>query len=191
MKPLFLLAILGCLVSSCAATVAITTTTVPNGTVGTQYSAVIVASGGCTPYSWTIVSGNLPAGISTTPATSTTSLDITGTPSAAATYSFTVAVEGCGKHVSKMAYQITIQPAANHVVGLNWNASTSTDVAGYNVYRSPDASTWNKINASLLSSTLYDDASVANGSTYYYEVTAVDTYGHESTASNAAKAVIP
>ncbi|MGP8092211.1 MAG: putative Ig domain-containing protein [Candidatus Sulfotelmatobacter sp.] len=174
-----------------ASYVAITTTSLPNGTVDTPYSAIINASGGCTPYTWALVSGTLPAGVTKATGTGTTSLDLSGTPASAATYSFTISVTGCGGHVSKVAYEVVIQPAANHVVDLNWKASTTNDVCGYNVYRGPDGSTWEKINTSLVASTLYDDSTVANGSTYYYAVTAVDINDHESSKTSAVKAVIP
>jgi fibronectin type 3 domain-containing protein len=77
------------------------------------------------------------------------------------------------------------------VVDLSWNASTSNNVAGYNVYRSPDGSNWNKINLSLVGSTLYDDSTVVNGDTYSYAVTAVNLEGVESSKSGIAKASIP
>jgi len=65
----------------CAASnVTITTTSVPNGIAGTAYSAVISASGGCTPYKWAIVSGRLPAGVSGKPSTSTTAFNLSGNP---------------------------------------------------------------------------------------------------------------
>lgn len=64
-------------------------------------------------------------------------------------------------------------------------------MVGYNIYRSPNASTWTKINPSLVASTLYTDSTVANGSTYYYAATAVDAAGHESVKSASAKAVVP
>ena len=166
MKPWLLILFLIAAATACsAASVAISTASVPNGTVNTSYSAVIKASGGCTPYKWAIASGTLPAGLARKPSTNSTSLGLTGTPTAAKTYAFTVAVTGCGGHISQMSYKIAIQPAANHVVDLNWKGSTSSDVAGYNVYRSPDATTWKKINAGLVAATLYDDSTVANGST--------------------------
>ena len=90
-----------------------------------------------------------------------------------------------------MAYGVIIQATANHVVDLSWKASTSTDVTGYNLYRSPDGATWKKINPSLIASTLYADSTVANGSTYYYAATAVDTYGHESSKTTPVKVAIP
>lgn len=172
-------------------TLAITTTSLPNGTVGTVYSAIIKASGGCTPYQWSIASGALPSGVTAKASSTTTSLNLTGTPTTAATFSFTVKVTSCNGSISQMAYKVVIQASANHVVDLSWNASTSSNVTGYNLYRSPDGATWKKINASLIASTLYADSTVANGSTYYYAATAVDIYGHESSKTTPIKVVIP
>jgi fibronectin type 3 domain-containing protein len=76
-------------------------------------------------------------------------------------------------------------------VDLNWKASTSADIVGYNVYRAPDATTWTKINASLIGSTVYSDSSVANDSTYYYATTAVNVDGSQSGKSAAVKVVVP
>ena len=80
----------------CFGTVAITTTSLPNGTVGAAYSSVVKASSGCTPYKWAIASGTLPAGVTANASSTTTSLNLTGTPTNAATYSFTVKVTACG-----------------------------------------------------------------------------------------------
>lgn len=175
----------------CFGTVAITTTSLPNGIVGTAYSAVVKASGGCTPYKWAIASGALPAGVTAKASSTTTSLSLTGTPTTAATDSLTVKVTGCGGGTSQMVYKAVIQATANHIVDLNWKASTSSDVTGYNLYRSPDAAAWKKINANLIASTLYADSTVANGSTYYYAATAIDIYGHESSKTAPIKVVIP
>jgi Putative Ig domain len=169
---------------------AITTSSLPNGTVGSAYSAVVKASGGCTPYKWAIASGALPAGVTAKASSTTTSLNLTGTPTTAVTDSFTLKVTGCGGGTSQMAYKVVIQATANHVVDLSWNASTSAHVTGYNLYRSPDGATWKKINASLIASTLYADSTVANGSTYYYAATAVDIYGHESSKTAPVEVVI-
>ena len=160
--------------------VGITTKSVPNGTVETAYSAAIQASGGCTPYKWTIVSGALPAGVTAKVPSTTTSLNLAGTPTRAGTYSFAAKVTGCGGHISQVAYKIVIQATANHVVDLNWNPSRSSKIVGYNLYRSTDGVTWKKINVSLIASTLYSDSTVANSTTHYYAATAVDTNGRES-----------
>ena len=169
----------------------ITTTSVPNGTVGTAYSAVVTASGSCTPYKWTIASGALPAGVTAKVSSSTTSVDLTGTPTTAATDSFTLKVAACSGSSAETSYKVVVQSSANHVVDLSWKASTSSDVSGYNVYRSPDGSTWKKVNVSPVASDLYSDSTVSNGSTYYYAATAVDVYGHESGRTAAVKVIVP
>src|SRR5438552_1948449 len=46
----------------------ITTTSLPNVQVETAYSATLQASGGTTPYSWSISSGSLPTGLALTAA---------------------------------------------------------------------------------------------------------------------------
>ncbi len=191
MKFSFLPLLLSVLVSPSLANVTITTKSVPNGTAESAYSAVIQASGGCTPDKWTIASGKLPAGVTSTVSHTTKSLTLAGTPTTAATYSFTVKVTGCGGGTSQVAYTVVIQGSSNHVVDLSWKASTSTDVVGYNVYRGPDGVSWTKINASLVASTLYNDSTVANGTTYYYAATSVDVSGDESSKTAPVKAVVP
>ncbi len=70
--------------------VTIVTTSLPNGTVGVNYSQTLVASGGTPPYSsWTVSSGALPAGLSLAASTGV----ISGTPTTAATASFSVTVK--------------------------------------------------------------------------------------------------
>ncbi|HEY1658042.1 MAG TPA: fibronectin type III domain-containing protein [Candidatus Sulfotelmatobacter sp.] len=174
-----------------ASTIEITTTKVPNGTVDTSYSAVIAAKGGCTPYKWKIASGKLPNGITDKSSSNSTDLDLTGTPTTANTYSFTVSVTDCGAHVAKESYTVTIQKGAEHVVSVNWNPSKSKNISGYNVYRGPDGKKWTKINVGLIAATDYDDSSVSNGSTYYYSATSVNIEGEESQKSTAAKVVVP
>jgi fibronectin type 3 domain-containing protein len=76
-------------------------------------------------------------------------------------------------------------------VNLYWNAST--DVSGYNVYRSTTSNgTYTKINTALDPNTAYTDGSVASGTTYYYEATAVNASGQESSLSTPpVQAIIP
>jgi len=81
---------------------------------------------------------------------------------------------------------------AQHSVTLNWNASSSSNVVGYNIYRSSQsAGPYAKINSVLDPSTTEVDSNVQTGSTYYYVVTAVDSSGRESGYSNQVRAVIP
>lgn len=79
--------------------------------------------------------------------------------------------------------------ASTHTVDLSWSASTSADVAGYNIYRamySTSCGPFTKVNATLIASTLYTDSQVTNGSSYCYATTAVDTSNQESAYSNIA-----
>ncbi len=64
----------------------ITTTSLPEGRVHAGYAQTISASGGATPYAWSLSSGSLPAGLSL----NATSGAITGTPSGTGSSNFTV-----------------------------------------------------------------------------------------------------
>jgi len=66
----------------------VTTTSLPGGTVSDEYSETLAASGGTTPYTWSVNPSLLPPGLSLDAATGT----ISGLPSAAGTYDFTVTV---------------------------------------------------------------------------------------------------
>ncbi len=60
------------------APLAITTPSLPNGKVDTLYSAVLSATGGTSPYTWSLITGTLPTGLSLNAASGA----ITGIPSA-------------------------------------------------------------------------------------------------------------
>jgi len=86
---------------------AISTSALAGGTLGTAYSATLQASGGTTPYSWSIVSGSLPAGLSLAASTGV----ISGAPTAAGTASFTAQVEDAASDASAKALSIAIGSA--------------------------------------------------------------------------------
>lgn len=79
-----------------------------------------------------------------------------------------------------------------HATTLNWVASSSLNVAGYNIYRGiTTGGPYTKVNSSLITGTNYTDASVQAGQTYYYVATTVDTSGNESGYSGQISLVIP
>ena len=76
---------------SAGAAPTITTTTLPDGTIGAGYNSSVSATGGATPYGWNISAGSLPAGLSIHPTTGV----ISGPPSGpAGTSTFDVRVTG-------------------------------------------------------------------------------------------------
>jgi hypothetical protein len=86
---------------------------------------------------------------------------------------------------------VTSSPSP-HSVSLSWTASTSPNIAGYNVYRGTvSGGPYAKVNSSLVPGTTYSDTNVSAGQTYYYVATAVDSNNNESAYSNQAPATIP
>ncbi|HTB96593.1 MAG TPA: putative Ig domain-containing protein [Terracidiphilus sp.] len=76
----------------------------PTGEVGFPYTTALIATGGVTPYAWSIVAGALPAGLTISPTTGV----ISGTPTAQGASNFTVQVEDSTDAVATAAASITI-----------------------------------------------------------------------------------
>jgi Putative Ig domain len=86
----------------------ISTGSLPNGTVGTAYSQTLTATGGTTAYSWTIVTGSLPAGLFLS-----SSGVISGTPTAAvSSSSVTFQVTDNNNLTATKVLSITTAPAS-------------------------------------------------------------------------------
>jgi len=174
-----------------ASNIQIQTTSLPNGIVNYSYDGLVTATGGCGPYTWSISPAKLPTGMSSKTSKNTGAFLIYGTPSKAASFTFTVSVQGCSGTAAKKSYTVLFQKSPIHVVDLSWNPSTTKDVVGYNVYRGAEGKYWIKINHGLDASTTYSDSAVANSTTYFYATTAVDVDGNESDKSNIVQTAIP
>ena len=82
--------------------------------------------------------------------------------------------------------------STGHSVLLDWLASTSSNISGYNVYRATGTTgAYSKLTAAPVSGLKYTDTSVVSGETYVYAVTAVNSSGVESSHSTPATAIIP
>jgi hypothetical protein len=85
--------------------------------------------------------------------------------------------------------------AAPGRISLFFPANPERDVAGYNVYRSLDPELpkerWVKLNDALLTRTTYQDETVESGKKYFYYLTAVDTAGNTSPASEVVSDTVP
>ncbi len=99
----------------------------PEGEVGVPYTTSLTAAGGVTPYTWSIASGSLPAGLSISPTTGA----ISGTPTAPGTSNFTVQVEDSTNAVATAAASITVisplsllgGPQPEGIVGVAYSTS--------------------------------------------------------------------
>ncbi|MBN1893614.1 putative Ig domain-containing protein, partial [bacterium] len=111
------------------ATLTITTSSLDDGQVGSAYSRTVSATGGTTPYSWSVSAGSLPGGLSINASTGT----ISGTPTTAGTFNFTVRVADAGdpQQSDTQALSIDIEtadleittasPLPNYKAGTNYN----------------------------------------------------------------------
>jgi hypothetical protein len=109
----------------------IATTALSNGQVGAAYSASVSASGGTPPYTWSLTSGTLPAGLSLNGSTGA----IAGTPMATANavpLTFTVKDSGSPAQSKSVNLTLTIAPPsltitttalANGQVGVAYSAN--------------------------------------------------------------------
>src|SRR5712692_1737273 len=98
-------------INAVAPALAISTASLPNGSVGTPYDQILAVTGGTGALTWSIPSGALPAGLSLNAATG----EITGTPTAATTpapsSTFTVTVTDSSVPTAQTAQkQFTLTP---------------------------------------------------------------------------------
>lgn len=96
-------------VNAVAPSFAISTPSLPNGTIGTPYDQILATTGGTAPFTWTVSSGSLPAGLTLNP-----SGEITGTPTSSATsppsFTFTVTATDSSATPLTAPKQFTLTP---------------------------------------------------------------------------------
>jgi hypothetical protein len=83
------------------------TSALPGGQVGAVYTATLAATGGKTPYTWSLASGALPAGVVLGASTGA----LSGAPTAPGTFAFTVRVTGADGLSSTRALSIAVAAA--------------------------------------------------------------------------------
>ncbi len=158
--------------------VSVTTTTLPSARIGQAYTATLAATGGTTPYTWSVTSGTLPPGLSLTPSSGV----ISGTPTAQ-----------CSANPCAITFQVTDNSGSVATIKLQWGASPTASVTGYTVLKGtasggPYATTVATTGAAVLSAS--ETVPRVSGQKYYYVVQAFAGTA-KSVYSNEAIAAIP
>jgi uncharacterized protein DUF1573/Ig-like domain-containing protein/immunoglobulin I-set domain protein len=123
---------------------------------------------------------------------SSANLNVTFAPSASANLNGTVTITS---NATNSTVTISLSGTAvlpvSHSVTLTL-APNSSNVVGYNVYRSSISNgPYTKLDSPPFTSTTYTDTTVLANQTYYYVATAVDSAGNETGDSNQVSATIP
>jgi hypothetical protein len=105
---------------------AVTSSALAAGASGAAYTATLAATGGTSPYTWTLASGTLPAGL-----TLSTGGVISGTPTASGTSSFTVSVHDSGSPQQKQSVTLSITVTASKLSIATASLTAGTVNASY------------------------------------------------------------
>src|SRR5437879_2734314 len=100
------------------------TASLPNASQSVAYSQALTASGGTSPYSWSVSSGTLPTGLSLS-----SSGTLSGTPTVAGAFPFTVAVKDAASASASASLSITVVTAAAPAVSIS-SPSNGATVSG-------------------------------------------------------------
>ena len=160
-----------------------------SGTLTATGGSVVVSSvsiGGANPNEFSISGLSFPLTVN---ASQPVSFTVEFTPGATGTASATASfVSNASNSPASATLTGTGTSAPVHTVTLSWNASTSPNISGYNIYRAvykSSCGSYSKINGSTLDpATTYTDNSVTDGTNYCYATTTVNSSNEESGYSN-------
>ena len=176
-------------VNAVSATVQVTTTQLPGATWSGAYNAPLAASGGTTPYAWSLASGSLPNGLSLS-----SSGAISGTPSVLGSFPFTVQVKDAAAHTASSNLSINVvNPAVSVAITSPANGATvsgtvtvsgtaSDTVSVSSVQVSIDNGAYSNTSGTTSWSYSLNTASLSNGS-HTLTAKATDAAGLTATSS--------
>jgi len=121
-----------------APTITVSPSTLPTPAISSAYSQTVSASGGTSPYSFSVTLGSLPTGL----VLNTTSGVVSGTPTAVGTFNFTIKAtdsSAAGPFTGTQAYSVTI--AAPTLSALPTNPPAPTVGAAYSQTFTPSGGT--------------------------------------------------
>jgi len=155
-----------------------TTQTLPI-TMSAVGASVTVSSAGSSSSQFVLSGASFPFTIA---AGQSVSFNVAFTPQSSGTISGSLSFASNASSSGTLESLTGIGTATQYSVNLSWNPSS--DVMGYNVYRSTAANgKYSKINSSVNPNTAYTDSTVVSGQTYYYAATSVNSSGQESSLS--------
>ena len=136
------------------AVLTIVTTSLPAGTLQTAYNTFVSATGATGTFTWSVIAGSLPPGLTFQTTSTSSSAEITGTPTVLGKYKFTVQVTDSSGNTVTQALSITINPPPplavatgslpNGQVNVPYNQTTLQASSGTPPY------TWALINGTIL-----------------------------------------
>lgn len=171
----------------------ITTTTLSTATSGTAYSATLAATGGQSPYKWSLASGTLPTGMSLS-----TAGVLAGTPSQSGTFSFAVSATDSETTplVATQSFSLVVQAPlsitttslANATSGMTYS-TTLAATGGQSPYK------WSLTSGTLPTGITLSNAGVLAGTpaqsgTFNFTVSAADSEATPLTASESLSLVV-
>jgi len=155
-----------------------TTQTLPI-TMSAVGASVTVSSAGSSSSQFVLSGASFPFTIA---AGQSVSFNVAFTPQSSGTISGSLSFASSASSSGTLESLTGIGTATQYSVNLSWNPSS--DVMGYNVYRSTAANgKYSKINSSVNPNTAYTDNTVVSGQTYYYAATSLNSSGQESSLS--------
>lgn len=137
MKKVFSFLLFTFILARSFAAITITPTTVANGNIQHPYLQTLSASGGTKPYAWSISAGTQPTGLTLISSTNQTA-NLSGTPTTAGVYSFTVSVTDRNAVSATQGYTVTITqivltPAEITTI---WNRGTPDYASNWDTWNS-------------------------------------------------------
>ncbi len=168
----------------------VTTATLPSGTLGTSYSAALHATGGTAPYTWSVVSDSLPAGLALT-----SSGNISGNPSSVGQSTFTLQAKDSAASPQAATVSLTIAvnaPAAAKLAITSASLPTATAGTAFSATLTASGGTqpytWTLASGQLPSGMSLSAAGVISGTTavtgtFPFTAEVIDATSASATAS--------
>ena len=172
----------------------ITTSSLASGTDGKAYSQSLVASGGTSPYTWSVTSGSLPAGL-----TLSSGGVIAGTPTASGTSTFTVSLSDSGSPVQTKSATLSITVAGPTLTITSSTLAAATVSTAYTQTLSASGGTspytWSITSGSLPAGLTLSAGGVITGTptaagTYKITITVTDSSSPAQTQSAATSLIV-